>query len=328
MGLRRLAEAIIRQSRDDLWRKRRNRYGVHSFVGIMMKGKKNCWEFKGCGREPDGRSAKELGVCPAANYRRLDGVHGGKNAGRACWIVAGTLGAGQVQGIFAEEYKDCLECDFYKSVKDEEGLDFQMTTGIEEMLLESENRYRMLFERAGDSIFVLDAEGEKAGQIVAANQAAAELHGYAVAELLAMSITDLDTPDAAKDAPGRIRRMLKGEWIKAEITHRKKDGTIFPVEVSAGVVEFGRHKYILAFDKDITQRKRAEEEREKLIHELQDALANIKTLRGLIPICAWCKRVREDSGYWKRVETYIQEHSDASFTHGICPECLKRERQK
>ena len=56
---------------------------------------------------------------------------------------------------------------------------------------------------------------------------------------------------------------------------------------------------------------------------LQDALVKIKTLKGLLPMCAWCKKVRDDGGYWKKVETYIQEHSDASFTHGICPECLK-----
>src|SRR3989304_8262635 len=111
---------------------------------IMKKKKKNCWEFKGCGRELGGQNVHELGVCPAAIYRRLDGVHGGKSAGRACWIVAGTMCAGRIQGTFAQEYKDCLKCDFYKSVKKEEGLDFKMTTGLEEMLLESENRYRMV----------------------------------------------------------------------------------------------------------------------------------------------------------------------------------------
>jgi hypothetical protein len=76
---------------------------------------------------------------------------------------------------------------------------------------------------------------------------------------------------------------------------------------------------------DITERKRAEEEREELVRALQEMLANIKTLRGLLPICAWCKRIRDDEGYWRQVESYISKHSDASFSHGICPECLKRE---
>ncbi len=285
----------------------------------MEKRKKNCWEVKGCGRELGGMNAKELSVCPAAIYKRLDGIHGGKNAGRVCWVVAGTLCAVRVQGTFAQEYKDCAECDFYKSVKEEESHYFKMSIGLEEALMESENRYRMLFERVGDAIFILDAEGETAGRIVAANQAASKMHGYTVDELLAINIMGLD---ATKEAPSRMHRLLKGEWIKSEIMHRKKDGTIFPVEISAGLVEIGNHKYILTLNKDITERKRSEEEREKLITELQDALSKVKILNGLLPMCAWCRKVRDDRGYWKRVETYIEEHSDASFTHGICPECL------
>lgn len=58
--------------------------------------------------------------------------------------------------------------------------------------------------------------------------------------------------------------------------------------------------------------------------ELQEALANIKTLRGLLPICSSCKRIRDDKGYWNQVEAYIQNHSDVDFTHGICPECMKK----
>jgi PAS domain S-box-containing protein len=75
---------------------------------------------------------------------------------------------------------------------------------------------------------------------------------------------------------------------------------------------------------DITRRKQAEMERERLIAELQDALGKIKTLRGLLPICAWCKRIRDDHGYWNQVESYVQEHSEAEFTHGMCPECEAR----
>ena len=128
----------------------------------------------------------------------------------------------------------------------------------DEALKESEKRYRMLFEKAGDAIFILQAEGTEAGKVVDTNQSAAEMHGYTVDELLAMNIKDLDTPAVAKQAPGRIRSMLAGEWIKAEITHRRKDGSVFPVEISAGLLELGDHKYILAFDRDISERKQAE----------------------------------------------------------------------
>ncbi len=69
------------------------------------------------------------------------------------------------------------------------------------------------------------------------------------------------------------------------------------------------------------ERKRAQEERERLISELQDALTKIKTLSGLLPICSSCKKIRDDSGYWSQVEVYIRDHTDADFTHGLCPEC-------
>ncbi|MDP3048013.1 MAG: diguanylate cyclase [Thermodesulfovibrionales bacterium] len=141
----------------------------------------------------------------------------------------------------------------------------------------NEKRYRMLFENAGDAIFILDAEGEKPGRIVAANQAAAEMHGYTIGELLALNITDLDTPETAKKLPGRIQSVLKGERIKVEATCRKRDGTTFPVEISAGLFELENHKYILAFDRDITERKLAERalrESEKKYHLLMDSVGD------------------------------------------------------
>ena len=88
------------------------------------KSKINCWEFMKCGREPDGVNAPTLGVCPAATNTILNGVHNGKNSGRVCWIVAGTMCGCEVQGTFAQKFKNCELCDFYKSVREEEGETF------------------------------------------------------------------------------------------------------------------------------------------------------------------------------------------------------------
>ncbi len=67
---------------------------------------------------------------------------------------------------------------------------------------------------------------------------------------------------------------------------------------------------------------RMERERARLVTELQDALAKVQTLSGLLPICAWCKSVRDDEGYWSAVETYVQKFSEARFSHSVCPDCL------
>ncbi|MDD5349524.1 MAG: response regulator [Chthoniobacteraceae bacterium] len=72
------------------------------------------------------------------------------------------------------------------------------------------------------------------------------------------------------------------------------------------------------------ERKQDQEEREQLIQDLQGALAQVKTLSGLLPICSGCKKIRDDQGYWNRIETYISEHSEAQFSHGICPDCAKK----
>jgi len=96
--------------------------------------KTNCWEFKKCGRESGGEKVSVLGVCPASNNTTLEGVHDGKSAGRSCWVVAGTMCNGQVQGIFAQKYNDCKLCDFYQKVKTEEGKDFLITVDLIKML--------------------------------------------------------------------------------------------------------------------------------------------------------------------------------------------------
>jgi CheY-like chemotaxis protein len=69
---------------------------------------------------------------------------------------------------------------------------------------------------------------------------------------------------------------------------------------------------------------KTEKEREELINELQAALAKVKTLSGLLPICASCKKIRDDAGYWQQVEVYIRDHADVEFSHGLCPDCAKR----
>ncbi len=153
-----------------------------------------------------------------------------------------------------------------------------------------QQRYRILFESAGDAIFILEAEGPDAGKIISANKAAADMHGYTIEELLKMRVSDLKvSEEVAFNVRERFRRILDGAWIKEMINHRRKDGTIFPIEISAGLMEYDDHKYILAFDRDITDRVQTEDalQRSKqlamvgqmaagLVHEIKNPLAGIK----------------------------------------------------
>jgi hypothetical protein len=94
-----------------------------SATGLLeaaSKAKTNCWEHKKCGRQPGGPKAAELGICPVTTYADLNGAHGGKNAGRACWVIAGSLCGGKIQGTYAMKLLNCWRCEFMNSVKQEE----------------------------------------------------------------------------------------------------------------------------------------------------------------------------------------------------------------
>ncbi|MDA8431669.1 MAG: hypothetical protein M0Z60_01750 [Nitrospiraceae bacterium] len=82
--------------------------------------KLNCWEYNRCGREQGGARTEEFGTCPASTEKKLHGIHGGENAGRACWVVEGTLCDGKKQGSFSKKYDTCMSCDFCRKVRDEE----------------------------------------------------------------------------------------------------------------------------------------------------------------------------------------------------------------
>jgi len=98
-------------------------------------------------------------------------------------------------------------------------------------------------------------------------------------------------------------------WCTASVARRDREGR------PLAVVEISR---------DISERRRALRERESLIAELQASLSRVRTLSGLLPICASCKKVRDDKGYWHQVEAYIRDRSDAEFSHGICPDCMRQ----
>ncbi len=149
---------------------------------------------------------------------------------------------------------------------------------IAQALSESETRYRMVFENAGDAILLMEAQGDQPGRIVSANQAAAQIHGYTVDELIGMKIADLDPSAATDKGLERRKRILRGERVKEEVEHHRKDGTVFPVEICAAPIELGNETYILATDRDITDRKLAEKalrESERKYREFAEFLPQI-----------------------------------------------------
>ena len=128
------------------------------------------------------------------------------------------------------------------------------------------------------------------------------------------------------DQQKQIAATLKeyGRIQEVEMQVKTKDGAILDGLFSGELIESQGKKYFLTVMIDITERKRAENERERFVRELRQALAEVKTLRGIVPICSNCKRIRDDRGYWEQVESYVTKHTEAAFSHGICPECMKK----
>lgn len=125
----------------------------------------------------------------------------------------------------------------------------------QESLRQSEVRFKTFFESAPEAIFVL-ATGEDAGRIIDANPFAEEIHGYARGELRGLRIQDLDLPADANLVSERMRRLGQGEKLIFEVEHFRKDGSIFPLEVHASLINLGNRRFILSFNRDMTERKK------------------------------------------------------------------------
>ena len=186
----------------------------------------------------------------------------------------------------------------------------------EQALRESEERFRGLSEAAFEGIGI----HEKA-KIIDANQMIAGMLGYELPELSGMDGMAFVAPESRQ----LVAEMIASDFDKPyQAVLQRKDGSKFPAEILGKSIPYqGRMVRVVAV-RDITELKRTEKERESLISELREALDKVQTLSGLLPICASCKKIRDDKGYWHQVEVYIRDHSEIKFSHGICPACSDR----
>jgi PAS domain S-box-containing protein len=198
----------------------------------------------------------------------------------------------------------------------------------EEALRESEAKLHSITSHLAEGIYVLD----EPGHVTFMNPEAERLIGWTMEELNEKGPHNLihpQRPDGTQlpYSECKMHNVTKtGErYFSSDEVFVRKDGTVFPVTViTAPVIENGNIIASVTAFRDITEQKQTEKEKEKLILELQEALATIKTLHGILPICASCKKIRDDKGAWKQIESYISEHSDTEFSHGICPDCAKK----
>ncbi len=193
---------------------------------------------------------------------------------------------------------------------------------VEKALRQSEERYRNLAEAAGDMIITVDLDGTA----TFVNEATRSfLGGFDPVGLNIKDFVPADLVERQRDMIEKRRRGFTDHLLYEWRAISPATGKEIMTEVRSSLLtEEGTPSGVLFIARDITNRKKIEAEREQLIKQLTEALSRIKTLSGLLPICASCKKIRNDEGYWEQLELYIKNHSDADFTHGICPECARK----
>ena len=178
-------------------------------------------------------------------------------------------------------------------------------------------------EDSNDAITVIEADG----QISAWNRGAEKLYGYSETEALKMKIDRLIPEDKKDETRTFMQQLINGEIVESLETKRMaKDGRVLDIWLTITRLTDSNGKIIsiATTERDITARKLNEIKLQQTIDDLKKTLDEAQTLRGLLPICASCKKIRDDKGYWQEVETYIRKYMKVQFSHGICPECRKK----
>ncbi len=200
------------------------------------------------------------------------------------------------------------------------GQDITERKKVEEALRESEIKFRTLADFSPIAISILRGD-----HFLYVNSAWENLTGYSKEEARSLNPLLVVHPDMRESTRKRADDRVKGKQVPSryEMKGVTKSGEVKWFDFSATAIEYDGEPAIITVANDITYRKQAQEEREKLINELHEAIKEIKTLRGILPLCSFCKKIRDDKGYWEQVDVYIHKHSQADISHSVCPACAK-----
>jgi len=194
----------------------------------------------------------------------------------------------------------------------------------EDALRESEEKYRTILESIEDGYFEVDI----AGNFTFFNDSLCKIFGYPKDEMMGMNNRDYTNKENAKKLYKTFNEVYRtGEPDKGfDWQIIRKEGTKRHIEASVSLMKDreGQRIGFRGIARDVTEWMRAKETLQQERDKLEDALAKVKTLSGLLPICANCKKIRDDKGYWNQIEVYIRDHSEVDFSHSICPECAKK----
>lgn len=296
---------------------------------LVMKTQRNLADpiQKACARVPFGKClcgraamTGQIQFADCMDERHDSTYHGIIPHGHYCVPI---ISAGMTLGVLNLYIKEG-----HRRSKMEEIFLTEMTDALAGIILRkrAETELRKLstaVEQSASVIVITDLDAN----IVYVNQAFVDITGYSREESIGKNPRILKSGDMDASAYAQMWQLLQsdGKW-QGEFHNKKKNGNLYWEQATITMLrdEQGKPAFYMAVKEDITMRRALEEERERLIAELQDSLDNIKTLKGLVPICSSCKNIRDDKGYWQQVEVYVKEHTEADFSHGLCEECAQK----
>lgn len=211
--------------------------------------------------------------------------------------------------------------------KCEESLrDLDRLKETEAALKSSERKYRRLVESLERDYIIYSHDRD--GNFTYISPSITNVLGYSQSEFIGHYADFITDSPINKDVASYTEAALRGETqetYEAEYWHKNGSRVRIRVTEVPLIDESGTVQGVEGIVQDITALKQAEADRESAIANLEKALSEIKTLRGILPLCSFCKKVRDDEGYWEQVDIYIRKHSEADISHGICPECFKKQ---
>ena len=204
------------------------------------------------------------------------------------------------------------------------GYDVTLNKIHAEKIERKKEKYRQLAEITSDWIWEVD----KDGFYTYASPVVYEFLGYWPEEVIGKKPFDFMTKNEAERVEPLFRKAISERAVLKAIenTNLHKDGSLVIFETNGVPIHDDSGNFIgyRGIDRNITARKIVERELEREKEKLKEALEKVRLLSGMLPICASCKKIRDDQGYWQQIELYISEHSEADFTHSICPDCARK----
>lgn len=193
--------------------------------------------------------------------------------------------------------------------------------GDDRRLAQSEELYRTLVEQANEAIIIV-----REGRIAFSNDTLSKILGIPKEYIIGRDIAEFLHSEHREAVLDNYIKRVSGEYVPRVYDFKISDVNKNErwVTISSTKINWEHGSAVMALLTDITDRKKLESEREQMIDNLKVALADVKTLSGLLPICSSCKKIRDDKGYWNQIEVYIRDHSEADFSHSICPDCARK----